>query len=267
MPAARYLLEDGSGYYLMEDGTSYYLKEPATVTLGALSALIGDAEINIPATQLTLNEGRNVIFATAAGIFLSASDVPRTLSQLPLWDISVINGTIQGCIDLRTWDGVTFIDQNVIGVNGGLNVSPSGGVSGSLPYLNNSSGVQAGVGSGGSLKSAFVANDISAGYSTPSSYTGPTWTLPSGGTWTVSGTVLLTITVGYSYTITFNTGGTGSNFKFQTQQVVANGGTVIFEVDAGIYTAPGGSSLYITVSGGIVSAINSSVVAYRTGDT
>jgi hypothetical protein len=86
----------------------------SNVTIKAASVLFSGIVTALPQATLALSEGRNVIYADVSGIHVTQSDVVRSRTQLPLWDLTVVGGTVLGAADLRSFGGV-----------GSLNLKPA----------------------------------------------------------------------------------------------------------------------------------------------
>jgi hypothetical protein len=99
----------------------------ASITVDALDVAIGAAFYSFKTpTTLQLAEGVNTVFATASGVNVTTGTVVSDQQTLLLYQATVVNGVLQGTVDLRQF--------------GGIDVSQY--ATGNLPLSNNSLAVQ-----------------------------------------------------------------------------------------------------------------------------
>lgn len=78
----------------------------AFAVIDRTAVLIGGLSFDFPQTTVQLVEGKNTVFATANGITAAAGATLRTSTTVPLWELTVFNGVLQGAVDLRALGGV-----------------------------------------------------------------------------------------------------------------------------------------------------------------
>src|SRR5579884_3032474 len=70
------------------------------------AVFIGGTNYDFPQTTVQLLEGKNTVYVNQAGIQASPGSVLRDANNVPLWQLTVMNGKLQGSVDLRAQGGI-----------------------------------------------------------------------------------------------------------------------------------------------------------------